>query len=151
MPLDDVLSTIPKGKRLGGAAADAAGAKSRKLAVVTKVLAASLSNQLLYQKADLGQLPEYQSMKTTKGLGDFVGDGRAGLSLDREQSGKDVLIRPSPLQAARAWKWIRKYAEEASPSIAEANGFSSAEALEERIIRDLTSLQSSGKSTDLSA
>jgi hypothetical protein len=148
MPLEDILSNLPKGKRLGGATVDPAGAKLRKLAVATKVLAASLSNQVLYQKADLSQLPEYLCMKTRNGLGDFLGGGRAGLSLDREQSGKDVLIRPSPLQAARVWKWLKKYAEEAIPKILDANGFPSVEALEERIKRDLTNHQSSGKSTD---
>lgn len=143
MAISDYLSTIPKGQRVGGATADAADVKSRKLAVATKVLVASLTNNHLYQKAHLSKLPECLVMKTTRWLGDFLGRGRAGLSLDLVRSNNDWLIRPSPYQAARAWEWIKKHAEEAAPSIVEANGYPSVEALEERLMSDVASHQSS--------
>lgn len=144
--ITEILSAVPKGHRVGGAASDAVEVKSRKLAVAGKILAASLCNQMLYQKAHLSQLPECTVMKTTRWLGDFVGGGRAGLSLDLERSGNDWLIRPSPCQAARAWEWIRKYAKEDMPRIAELNGFATEAELENRIAGDLaTSLQKPGE------
>lgn len=138
---DHYVHLKPPGRRVGGTKRyTAAEVFARKVAISRRVLEASLAGEPLYQKADLWSLPECSSMRTDRGIGDFIGKSASGLDLDLQRVAdpdRDWLIPPSPWQALRAWDWLKRYCPDRAESIAAENGFQTAADLDADIARRL--------------
>lgn len=132
-----LAGSLPPGECKGkSGASNPEEVKGRKVAISTKVVDACFRGQTIWRNRDLATLPECASLKSFRGIGDFLGKGVGGLDLDRVYFKGDMQVDSSLKNALKAWKWLSENVSDRD-GIAVRLGHVDAEAVDQYLFAEL--------------
>lgn len=132
--LSALAKSLPPGATTGKSGSSSPDeVKRRKVAIATRTADGCLKGQTIWRNRDLATLPECATLKSFRGIGDFLGKGGGGLDLNRVYVKGDMYVTASPQNALKAWNWLSEQVSDRD-SIAVKFGYIDGTAVDQHLL-----------------